>query len=228
MAPSCTPNRPSTWTIRRTHRVVSPLVWWRISLVPSGGSICSGGAAVSCRFHRPADEPATCSRRAHADVPVWAAFARCAIHPRGAHVGLAAIVWADRRPFSSAVCLAIALRSRRCCAVCLWMLFARRWSQTAPPSVSCCSRSASIAPRWRLARSRPGITFRRASALHRRRTMQGLAQGDLVAAFIANPRPQTSSRASRDSAGGHRLARMAGRRGPGCRRRCCLRRCGRC
>ena len=46
--------------------------------------------------------------------------------------GLAAIVWADRRPFLSAVCLAIALAKPQIAApFALWMLFARRWSQSA-------------------------------------------------------------------------------------------------
>ena len=44
----------------------------------------------------------------------------------------AAIVWADRRPVSSAVCLAIALAKPQIAApFALWMLFARRWRQTA-------------------------------------------------------------------------------------------------
>lgn len=46
--------------------------------------------------------------------------------------GLAAIVWADRRPFLSAVCLAIALVKPQIAApFALWMLFARRWRQAA-------------------------------------------------------------------------------------------------
>jgi hypothetical protein len=46
--------------------------------------------------------------------------------------GLAAVVWADRRPFWSAACLAIALAKPQIAApFVLWMVFARRWRHAA-------------------------------------------------------------------------------------------------
>ena len=105
--------------------------------------------------------------------------------------GLAAIVWADRRPFSSAVCLAIALSKPQIAApFALWMLFARRWSQTAAAvGIVLLAFGVYCA---RVGVSPVHVTVDYLSVVRLLYTgdepMQGLAQvRPMIAAFIANP-----------------------------------------